>query len=308
MSLSILILDGIINMALTNRGFDGVAIEANDYHGDLPQCGYYRAAGKIFACRAFEWRGIYPSLRRARDSLLIDISNHCARIAVLHAKEARFAVNKRNVKNKTDRNLVTYCCVAKICQSDSDSATIFTASVRIHWTSRYKEAMVHVPGISSEFKSPYNKPFIVADDEKKKRFFSSLESVRRIVRNNASIVVSSQGRRRISRSEKLGELARRENTGMAEWRTIPIRCDVVWVRICVTRRLFTVTFTNAFVLWSQWRSTMIKRPFVSIERRFVEQYCRNWFAANYFDGRNEVVINAFYAVAIHVRLGTWLLW
>lgn len=133
--------------------------------------GTYRAAGKIFACRAFEWRGIYPSLRRARDSLLIDISNHCARIAVLHAKEARFAVNKRNVKNKTNRNLVTYCCVAEICRSDSDSATIFTASIRIHWTSRYKEAMVHVPGISSEFKSPYNKPFIVADDEKRKDSF-----------------------------------------------------------------------------------------------------------------------------------------
>lgn len=146
---------------------------------------------------------------------------------------------------------------------------------------------------------------------KKKILFLSRERadrVRRIVRNNASIVVSSQGRRRISRSEKLGELATRENTGMAEWRTIPIRCDVVWARICVTRRLFTATFTNAFVLWSQWRSTMIKRPSANIERRFVGQYCRNWLAANYFDGRNEVVMNAFYADAIHVRLGTWSLW
>lgn len=47
---------------------------------------------------------VYPSLRRLpRDSLLIDISNHCARIAVLHAKEAQFAVNKRNTGKKGNR-------------------------------------------------------------------------------------------------------------------------------------------------------------------------------------------------------------
>ncbi|EFN62233.1 hypothetical protein EAG_12396 [Camponotus floridanus] len=39
-----MILDEMI-IALTNRGFDGAAVETNDdHHGDLPQCGYYRTA------------------------------------------------------------------------------------------------------------------------------------------------------------------------------------------------------------------------------------------------------------------------
>lgn len=56
---------------------------------------------------------VYPSLRKARDLLLIDISNHCARIAVLHAREVRFAVNKKNKRKKmceAGRKSVTYCC------------------------------------------------------------------------------------------------------------------------------------------------------------------------------------------------------
>lgn len=47
------------NYGVNELWIDDVAIETNDdYHGDLPQCGYYQAAGKIFACRAFKWRGI----------------------------------------------------------------------------------------------------------------------------------------------------------------------------------------------------------------------------------------------------------
>lgn len=66
---------------------------------------------------------VYPSFRKARDSLLIDISNHCARIAVLHAKEARSVVNKKRKKNnKTGRHFVM-CIVAtsmaEICRGDS---------------------------------------------------------------------------------------------------------------------------------------------------------------------------------------------
>lgn len=147
--------------------------------------------------------------------------------------------------------------------------------------------------------------------KKKKRLFSSLESMRIAFEGSLEITRQLLWARKVegvSREVKNLESSRRErNTGMAEWRTIPIRCDAVWARICVTRRLFTATFTNAFVLWSQWRSTMIKRPSANIERRFVGRYRRNWLAANYFDGHNEVVMNAFYADAIYSRLGTlWL--
>lgn len=62
----------------------------------------YRNAGTTglqvkFLLAAHLSEEVYISLP-SRDSLLIDISNHCARIAVLHAKEARFAMNKRNGK------------------------------------------------------------------------------------------------------------------------------------------------------------------------------------------------------------------
>lgn len=83
-----------------------------------------------------------------------------------------------------------------------------------------------VSGISSEFKSPYNKPFIVT---MKKGSFPRSDRVQTIARNKTrewsccEIACKIEGIIS-SRSEKFRELATREN-GTAEWRTILIqRC------------------------------------------------------------------------------------
>lgn len=105
-----MILDEMI-MALTNRGFDGAAIETNDdHHGDLPQCGYYRTAGKIFACQAFKWRGTALPSQSARLTpyrYIESLRPHCGPAC----EGGTIREIKRTKKNKTGRNLVM-CIVA----------------------------------------------------------------------------------------------------------------------------------------------------------------------------------------------------
>lgn len=95
-----------------NRGLTTRAIETNDnYHGDLPQCGYYRAAGKIFACRVFKWRNISLPSQSARLTpyrYIESLRPHCG-----PACEGGTICDEQKKKkiNKTGRNLVM-CIVA----------------------------------------------------------------------------------------------------------------------------------------------------------------------------------------------------